>query len=132
MNLPAPPLPELLLYSRDGCCLCEGLEERLRALVPPPPLQVVNVDHDPELQARYGLEVPLLAVLRQGCWRRPPRAAEVGRLRRALAAVQAARPGDCVVIAGKGHENYQIIDAQRLYFSDEEQVLEALAGRAPS
>jgi len=47
-------------------------------------------------------------------------------------AVQAARPGDCVVIAGKGHENYQIIDAQRLYFSDEEQVLEALAGRAAS
>jgi UDP-N-acetylmuramoyl-L-alanyl-D-glutamate--2,6-diaminopimelate ligase len=47
-------------------------------------------------------------------------------------AVQAARPGDCVVIAGKGHENYQIIDAQRLYFSDEEQVREALAGRAAS
>ena len=66
MNQPASPLPPLLLYSRDGCCLCEGLEERLRALLPPPPLQVVNVDHDPELQARYGLEVPLLAVLRQG------------------------------------------------------------------
>ncbi|WP_322782568.1 glutaredoxin family protein [Synechococcus sp. CBW1107] len=63
---PAPPLPALLLYSRDGCCLCEGLEERLRSLVPPPPLQVVNVDHDPDLQARYGLEVPLLAVVRQG------------------------------------------------------------------
>ncbi|WP_231594833.1 glutaredoxin family protein [Synechococcus sp. CBW1107] len=63
---PAPPLPALLLYSRDGCCLCEGLEERLRALVPPPRLQVVNVDHDPDLQARYGLEVPLLAVVRQG------------------------------------------------------------------
>jgi UDP-N-acetylmuramoyl-L-alanyl-D-glutamate--2,6-diaminopimelate ligase len=47
-------------------------------------------------------------------------------------AVQSARPGDCVVIAGKGHENYQIIDTQRLYFSDEEQVLEALAGRAAS
>jgi UDP-N-acetylmuramoyl-L-alanyl-D-glutamate--2,6-diaminopimelate ligase len=47
-------------------------------------------------------------------------------------AVQAARPGDCVVIAGKGHENYQIIDAQRLYFSDEEQVREALAGRVAS
>lgn len=45
-------------------------------------------------------------------------------------AVQAAGPGDCVVIAGKGHENYQIIDAQRLYFSDEEQVLAALAGRS--
>ena len=25
---------DLLLYSRRGCCLCEGLEERLRALEP--------------------------------------------------------------------------------------------------
>ena len=25
---------DLLLYSRCGCCLCEGLEERLRALEP--------------------------------------------------------------------------------------------------
>lgn len=66
MNLPVPPWPALLLYSRDGCCLCDGLEERLRALVPPPPLEVVNVDRDPQLQARYGLEVPLLAVVRQG------------------------------------------------------------------
>ncbi|MBC1261389.1 glutaredoxin family protein [Synechococcus sp. BSF8S] len=75
MNSPVPPLPALLLYSRDGCCLCEGLEERLRALVPPPPLDVVNVDHDPELQARYGLEVPLLAVLRDGQPRLLPRVA---------------------------------------------------------
>ncbi|WP_259738391.1 glutaredoxin family protein [Synechococcus sp. CS-205] len=75
MNSSVPPLPALLLYSRDGCCLCEGLEERLRALVPPPPLDVVNVDHDPELQARYGLEVPLLAVLRDGQPRLLPRVA---------------------------------------------------------
>lgn len=42
-------------------------------------------------------------------------------------AVAGARPGDCVVIAGKGHEKYQIIEGERLYFSDEEQVLAALA-----
>jgi hypothetical protein len=51
-----------VLYTRQGCCLCEGLEERLRALAPPPRLTLVDVDGDPSLQARYGLEVPLLAV----------------------------------------------------------------------
>jgi hypothetical protein len=51
----------LILYSRKGCCLCEGLEERLRELLPPDHLQVVDVDGDPALQARYGLSVPVLA-----------------------------------------------------------------------
>jgi UDP-N-acetylmuramoyl-L-alanyl-D-glutamate--2,6-diaminopimelate ligase len=45
-------------------------------------------------------------------------------------ALTEARPGDCIVIAGKGHEDYQIVEGQRLYFSDVEQALAALAGRA--
>ena len=57
----APPLPPLRLYTRSGCCLCEGLQERLEALVPAPELTLVDVDSDSELQARFGLEVPLLA-----------------------------------------------------------------------
>jgi hypothetical protein len=52
----------LLLYTRAGCCLCEGLAERLRALEPPPLLTTVDVDGDPALQARWGLEVPVLAL----------------------------------------------------------------------
>ncbi len=55
-------MQELLLFTRQGCCLCEGLEEKLRALDPPQPLQLVDVDNDPALQARYGLAVPVLAV----------------------------------------------------------------------
>ncbi|MFQ6537586.1 MULTISPECIES: glutaredoxin family protein [Aphanothece] len=51
----------LRLYSRPGCCLCEGLEEKLRGLAAAPDLEVVNVDEDPALQARFGLEVPVLA-----------------------------------------------------------------------
>jgi hypothetical protein len=54
---------DLVLYSRQGCCLCTGLEEKLRALEPQPRLQVIDVDGDPALQARFGLEVPLLAVV---------------------------------------------------------------------
>jgi UDP-N-acetylmuramoyl-L-alanyl-D-glutamate--2,6-diaminopimelate ligase len=38
------------------------------------------------------------------------------------AALDDARPGDIVLIAGKGHETYQIIGAERRHFSDMEQV----------
>lgn len=56
----------LILYSRQACCLCEGLEERLLELLPPGELQVVDVDGDPALQARYGLSVPVLARVSPG------------------------------------------------------------------
>jgi hypothetical protein len=56
----------LILYSRQGCCLCEGLEERLLELLTPGELQVVDVDGDPALQARYGLSVPVLAQVSPG------------------------------------------------------------------
>jgi UDP-N-acetylmuramoyl-L-alanyl-D-glutamate--2,6-diaminopimelate ligase len=36
------------------------------------------------------------------------------------AAIRAARPGDMVLIAGKGHEDYQIIGSQRIHFDDRE------------
>ena len=52
---------ELVLFTRQGCCLCEGLAERLQALDPAPRLTLVDVDGDPALQARFGLEVPVLA-----------------------------------------------------------------------
>ena len=40
-------------------------------------------------------------------------------IRRAL---DEARPGDAVVIAGKGHEDYQIIGTTRHHFDDAEEV----------
>ncbi len=52
----------LLLFTRQGCCLCQGLLERLQALDPAPSLQLVDIDGDPALQARYGERVPLLAL----------------------------------------------------------------------
>jgi hypothetical protein len=65
----------LLLFSRAGCCLCQGLEERLRALQPPLPVRVIDVDDNPALQARWGLEVPVLAELAEGDPLSPPHAA---------------------------------------------------------
>jgi len=42
------------------------------------------------------------------------------------AAVAGARAGDMVVIAGKGHEDYQIVGAQKKHFDDREEVGKAL------
>ena len=41
-------------------------------------------------------------------------------------AVEAARPGDILLIAGKGHEDYQIIGTQKYHFDDREVVREFL------
>jgi len=41
-------------------------------------------------------------------------------------AVREARPGDLVVIAGKGHEDYQIIGAEKIHFDDREVAREAV------
>jgi UDP-N-acetylmuramoyl-L-alanyl-D-glutamate--2,6-diaminopimelate ligase len=35
-------------------------------------------------------------------------------------AIQMAKPGDLVLLAGKGHEDYQIIGAKRIHFDDRE------------
>ena len=64
---PIDPL-QLTLFSRQGCCLCEGLEQRLRALEliklhPPLDLLVVDIDApgvEPAQRARFDLEVPVL------------------------------------------------------------------------
>ncbi len=44
-------------------------------------------------------------------------------------AVSIARKGDIVVIAGKGHENYQIIGSRRIWFDDREQARELIRQR---
>ena len=41
-------------------------------------------------------------------------------------AIQEARPGDLVLIAGKGHETYQIIGSTRAHFDDREVAREAM------
>jgi UDP-N-acetylmuramoyl-L-alanyl-D-glutamate--2,6-diaminopimelate ligase len=46
-------------------------------------------------------------------------------------AVQAAAPGDTVLIAGKGHEDYQILGTQKIHFDDREEAASAFAAGAP-
>lgn len=46
-----------------------------------------------------------------------------------LAAILAAQPGDGVLIAGKGHEDYQILGTEKIHFDDREQAHAALRER---
>jgi UDP-N-acetylmuramoyl-L-alanyl-D-glutamate--2,6-diaminopimelate ligase len=40
-----------------------------------------------------------------------------------------AKPGDVVVLAGKGHEDYQIIGEQKIHFDDREEARKAIRRR---
>ncbi|MEO7426237.1 MAG: UDP-N-acetylmuramoyl-L-alanyl-D-glutamate--2,6-diaminopimelate ligase, partial [Fibrobacteria bacterium] len=48
-------------------------------------------------------------------------------IRRALSSLG---PDDCLLIAGKGHEDYQIIGKEKRHFSDQEEITEWVAGAA--
>lgn len=59
-----------------------------------------------------------------------PGAAEIGDRRQAIStAVGMLRAGDALLIAGKGHETGQIVGAEVLPFSDQEEARRALAAR---
>ncbi len=47
-------------------------------------------------------------------------------------AIRLLQPGDCLLLAGKGHETYQIIGDQRLPLDERQIVREALAQRTPA
>ncbi|XP_040969978.1 uncharacterized protein [Gossypium hirsutum] len=60
---------KLVLYSKPGCCLCDGLKEKLHAafsLSGPDPLhdvvlQVRDITSNPEWEKAYQYEIPVLA-----------------------------------------------------------------------
>jgi UDP-N-acetylmuramoyl-L-alanyl-D-glutamate--2,6-diaminopimelate ligase len=61
----------------------------------------------------------------------PHRYVALADRREAIAlAIASAAPEDTIVIAGKGHEDYQIIGREKLPFDDREEALRALARRA--
>jgi UDP-N-acetylmuramoyl-L-alanyl-D-glutamate--2,6-diaminopimelate ligase len=54
---------------------------------------------------------------------------EADRARAIEIALDAAEPGDIVLLAGKGHETYQILREQTIHFDDREQARAALRKR---
>jgi Glutaredoxin-like domain (DUF836) len=65
--LPPPSSPNsvggLTLLGRPGCGLCEEFLEELQQVsgtTPLPPVTVLDVDDDPVLSRRHGLDIPVL------------------------------------------------------------------------
>lgn len=55
---------------------------------------------------------------------------EIDRARAIMRAIGEAGAGDVVLIAGKGHERYQLLGSQRIAFDDREVAQRALAARS--
>lgn len=57
---------------------------------------------------------------------------EIDRRKAIEQIISDAQPGDIVLIAGKGHENYQIIGTEKRHFDDAEEAARVLQSRAAS
>jgi len=104
-------------------------------------------DRDPTKRPKMGAEVAALADLAVVTSDNPrtedpraiidqilagvprPFAVDADRARAIRAAIDEAVPGDVVVIAGKGHEDYQIIGTTKHHFDDREQAAAAVGLR---
>ena len=55
---------ELILYTRNDCELCHEMEMTIAAEMPKfdARIQRIEIDGNPDLEARYGTEVPVLFV----------------------------------------------------------------------
>ena len=87
--------------------------------------RVIVTDDNPRTEDPERIVASIVAGMRR------PQAAVVIRDRRAAIrhALAEAEAGDIVLIAGKGHEDYQIIGAERLPFSDRTVVLDGLSAK---
>jgi UDP-N-acetylmuramoyl-L-alanyl-D-glutamate--2,6-diaminopimelate ligase len=57
-----------------------------------------------------------------------PHAVEPDRATAIARALKEAREGDIVIVAGKGHETYQVLKDRTIHFDDRETVRELLKG----
>jgi UDP-N-acetylmuramoyl-L-alanyl-D-glutamate--2,6-diaminopimelate ligase len=93
-----------------------GLAERLAD-------RVYVTDDNPRSEPSAAIIEEILAGMQQ-----PERALVVADRGMAIRqAVDEAQPGDLVLVAGKGHEDYQLVAGETLHFDDREEVAKALA-----
>ena len=57
---------QLTIYSRPGCHLCDEMkavvERVVRSAAGPLTIEAVDISTDPALEARYGVEIPVLLI----------------------------------------------------------------------
>jgi UDP-N-acetylmuramoyl-L-alanyl-D-glutamate--2,6-diaminopimelate ligase len=88
--------------------------------------RVIVTDDNPRREDGDAIVAQILAGLRE-----PARATvERNRARAIAAAIAGAAAGDIVLVAGKGHEDYQQVGDLRLPFSDRAVVQGLLGGEA--
>jgi UDP-N-acetylmuramoyl-L-alanyl-D-glutamate--2,6-diaminopimelate ligase len=88
------------------------------------PLRIVEeIEQGINPQARKKYKAPPLS----GGWEERGYMVMPDRRAAIRAAIGAARAGDIVLIAGKGHEDYQILGKEKIHFDDREEAAEALA-----
>jgi len=84
--------------------------------------RVIVTDDNPRTEDARTIRAEIMAAA--------PGAREIGDRREAIvSAVRSLQPGDVLLIAGKGHEDYQIVGTTKHHFSDHEVVAETLKGR---
>jgi UDP-N-acetylmuramoyl-L-alanyl-D-glutamate--2,6-diaminopimelate ligase len=82
--------------------------------------RAIVTDDNPRTENAAAIRMDILAAA--------PHAEEIAERRRAIeAAVTGMGAGDIVLIAGKGHEDYQIVGRTKQHFSDHEVAIAALA-----
>ena len=57
---------QLTIYSRPGCHLCDEMkavvERVVRSAAGPLTIEAIDISTDPALEARYGVEIPVLTI----------------------------------------------------------------------
>jgi glutaredoxin len=72
---------QVKLYTRPGCHLCEEARAAMLAADCPDAytLEEINIDEDPALKERYGLEIPVITINGQEAFKHRLTAAEFSR-----------------------------------------------------
>ena len=78
---------------------------------------------------RHGalLDTIVIVAVRYDCLVGPGFLVEPDRMTAIATAIRLAEPGDAVLIAGKGHETYQILADETIHFDDREAARKVLA-----